>query len=237
MKKTVEDVLALQQIDMRIRALNIKLATIPVERAKLVKEFDDVCDALDDAKTHLLNIEKQQKQQAAITQSLQENHHNLQIKSGGIKKVAEYQAIMADLATAKVKISDSETKELELMDEQEKAKEQIVQAERHYRAVGRLAQKEVRELDALKVAIQKEIIDKKKHSEILAARIPASTLDTYRRMLATGKGTPVGRITNGTCPNCSMKLPPHILNEAHKGNLIFCDSCSFYLYDPDPKED
>ena len=39
-KKSIQDLLKLQTIDLRIRNLEIRLQTIPGERAKLVEEFE-----------------------------------------------------------------------------------------------------------------------------------------------------------------------------------------------------
>ena len=38
---------------------------------------------------------------------------------------------------------------------------------------------------------------------------------------------------NGSCSNCNMKNSPQTAMEARNGNLVNCDNCSFYLYDPE----
>ena len=157
----------------------------------------------------------------------------MKIKSSSIKKINEYNAILAEIEAAKKNISDSETREIELMDEQEAAEKLLAKAERSYKATGRTVQAEVRELDSLKEAIAKEIAEREKTSAELAKNVVPNYLDPYRRMLATGKGTPVGTIRNGSCSNCNMRNSPQTEMEARNGNLVHCDNCSFYLYDPD----
>ena len=236
MKQAIKDLLVLQAEDLRIRDLKTRLAAIPRERAALVAEFDVVRKGLEKAKQNKLKVEQAVKQQAAATQAAQDKLQALKIKSSSIKKINEYNAILSEIETAKKSISDSETREIELMDEQEAAGQLLAKAERAYKATGRTVQSEVRELDALRDAILKEIEEKEKLSAEYAKNVLPKYLDPYRRMLAGGKGSPVGVIHDGNCSNCNMKNSPQTTMEARNGALVNCEYCSFYLYDPDAKD-
>ena len=233
MRQYIKDLLALQTVDLRIRDLKTRLASIPAERAKLVAEFEVVRKGLDKAKQNKLKVEQAVKQQAAATAAAQEKLQALKIKSSSIKKINEYNAILAEIEAAKKNISDSETREIELMDEQDAAAQALAKAERSYKGTGRIVQAEVRELDSIKEAILKEIGEKEKLSAELAKNVPPKYLDPYRRLLASGKGSPVGVIRNGSCSNCNMKNSPQTTMEAKNGELVNCDNCFFFLYDPD----
>ena len=236
MRQYIKDLLTLQTEDLRIRELKTRLASIPAERAKLVAEFDVVRKGLEKAKQNKLKVEQAVKQQAAATEAAQDRLQALKIKSSSIKKINEYNAILAEIEAAKKSISDSETREIELMDEQEAAGKLLAKAERAYRATGRTVQAEVRELDALKEAILKEVAEKEKASADLAGNVPPKYLDPYRRMIASGKGRPVSVIHDGNCSNCNMKNSPQTAMMAGKGDLVNCEYCSFFLYDPDAKD-
>lgn len=236
MRKTVLDILALQSVDLRIRALKTKLAAIPTERAKLVKEFEAARLEFEAKKKDVLLLERESAKAAAETQALQNRHKELLIKSSSIKKAAEYHAVLAEIDSVKQKISDSETHEIELMDRLDEAKAVAEKSKRSFNAVGRLAQAEVKELDELKRKVLAEIQAKQEESARLERSVPQSSLSAYKRMLASGKGEPVGKIENGLCSNCSLRLPPQTLAEASKGGLAVCDNCSFFLYDPNSKE-
>lgn len=233
MKQAIKDLLILQAEDLRIRDLKTRLASIPKERAALVAEFEVVRKGLEKAKQNKLKVEQAAKQQAAATQAAQENLRALMIKSTSVKKINEYNAILAEIEAAKKNISNSETREIELMDEQDAAAQLLAKAERSYKATGRTVQAEVRELDSLKEAIVKEIAEKEKLSAEYAKNVQPKFLDPYRRMLASGKGSPVGTIRNGSCSNCNMKNSPQTVMEARNGELVNCDNCSFFLYDPE----
>ncbi len=237
MRKSVRDLLALQTVDMRIRNLEIRRSTIPVERAKIVGEFEVVKKALAAAAAAVKEVEKNIRICQSENASEQEKLKAGKIRSATVRKAAEFDALNAEIAGCEKRISELETKELELYDELEKVKAAAVKAERTYKATGRLAQGEVRELDALKEKVAQEIQAKKAESAMLEKNVPQSVLAQYKRILASGKGeplTPIGE--GGFCGNCSLKLPPMTLNEATKGNMIPCDHCSYFIYDPNAKD-
>lgn len=235
MKKSIRDLLALQAVDIRIRNLEIRYKTIPGERAALVAEFEVVKKALAAAKANVQKLELAIRTCQSETASEQENLKNSKIRSATIKKAAEFDAINAQIAGCEKRISELETKELELYDELEKAKEKAVATERSYKATGRLAQAEVRQLDDLKAKIVEEIKAKALESKELEKNVGQSMLSQYKRILATGKGEPLSPIKGGLCGNCSLKLPPMTLNQASVGDIVNCDHCSYFLYDPEPK--
>ena len=235
MKKSIRDLLALQAVDIRIRNLEIRYKTIPGERAALVAEFEVVKKALAAAKANVQKLELAIRTCQSETASEQENLKNSKIRSATIKKAAEFDAINAQIAGCEKRISELETKELELYDELEKAKEKAVAAERSYKATGRLAQAEVRQLDDLKAKIVEEIKAKALESKELEKNVGQSMLSQYKRILTTGKGEPLSPIKGGLCGNCSLKLPPMTLNQASVGDIVTCDHCSYFLYDPEPK--
>ncbi len=233
MKKSIRDLLALQEVDLRIRSLQIRLATIPGERAKLVDEFKVVQKAYGAAQDAVKNVELNLRTCQSDTATEQENLKKSRIRSGTVKKAAEYEAVNAEIAACEKRISDLETREIELYDELEEAKKACAKAERSYKATGRLAQAEVKELDALKETILAEIKTRTSESAELEKSVAPDTLRQYKRMLATGKGEPLAPITNGSCPNCSTSLTPATIAEGMKGGIVECDNCAFMLYDPE----
>ena len=114
-----KDLLKLQTIDLRIRNLEIRLQTIPGERAKLVEEFEIEKKALADAKTRVLQTEQLIKKIQAQIVTEQENLQSLLIKSANTKKASEYQAVMDALENLKKRISDLETREITAWDDLE----------------------------------------------------------------------------------------------------------------------
>jgi len=235
MKKSIQDLLALQEIDLRIRELEARYRSIPDERAAIVAEFEVVKKAYLAAMAETKQVEKTVRQCQTDIAVEQENLKNSKIKSTSVKKAAEYEAINAQIAGCEKRISDLETNLIELYDQLEAAQEKEKKAERSYKSTGRLAQRDVRELDALKEKILAEIKAKSAESREKEKNVSQAVLPRYKQLLASGKGKPLSAIDKDLCGNCCLTLPPSSLMTAAKGELIECDHCSYFLYDPDPK--
>lgn len=236
MKKSIVDLLALQEVDLRIRELEKRYKSIPGERAELVAEFEVVRTALGKAENIVKKLELQIKSLEGETAAKKAHLQDVRVQSGAVKKMSDYNNIMSEIATTEKAISELEEQTLLAMDNLEKANTNFEKATRHYRATGRTVKKEVLELDALKESILKEVTSKSAESKQLEKKVAQSTLENYKILLSAGKGAPVGKIQSGACSNCSLALPPMTLNEAKKGNLVHCDNCSCLLYDPEPVE-
>ena len=233
MKRYIQELLELQKTDLRIRELEAKCKSYPSERAELVAEFNVVRDALAAAENKAKRLECDVHAMETDIAGKKAHLQEIKIRSGTIKKMSEYNTVMAEIGNLNLQISQMEDRELEKIEELEKARAEVEKAARSYRATGRTVQKEVRALDSLVEEVKAEIIVRKNESQERLKRVPLSILPLYQRLLATGKGEPIGSVRGGRCSNCSLSLPPMTLNEARKGNLVPCDNCSFLLYDPD----
>ncbi len=233
MRKSISDILNLQNVDLRIRELEERFKKIAPERAKLVSDFNAVKKTYEESLAAVREVEKNIRICHSDNESEQEKLKASKIRSGVVKKAAEYEAVLSEIATHEQNISDLETKEIGLYEELDKVREQAEKVERSYKATGRMAKKEVKELDDLKV----NILDEIKKLAVLSIEkekfIPQAVLDTYKRLLSSGKGIPLSPIHNGLCGNCNLSLPPMTLNNAMKGNMVECDNCSYLLYQPD----
>ncbi len=237
MKRAIVDLLELQKVDLRIRSLENKYKSIPAERAELVAEFEVVKKALAAAENLVTQTQLKIRQIETGIAAKKTQLAEIRLRSDSIKKVAEYDRVMQECGNISLAISKLEDEELEAMDALEKAKDAAGKAAKNYRATGRMVQKEVRELDAMKQTILQEVSEKSALSQELRKKIGLSILPVYQRLLASGKGEPLGSITSaGLCSNCSLKLPPMTVNEARKGNIVNCDNCSYLLYDPDGRD-
>ena len=80
--------------------------------------------------------------------------------------------------------------------------------------------------------IKQDALKLKAEKKGFISRVELNVLNAYQNILTRDKGKPVVPIVNGSCGNCSLKVTPQTINEAKKGNLVFCDNCAHILYDP-----
>lgn len=233
MKNWVSNILTLQQYDMKLRDLETKYRTIPAERAKLREEYEAAKAQLAAARENSAKADQNVKQAEAAIAGLNDNIRKLLTQSAMVKKNAEYQALMADIAAAKARISDLETKVIELLDEQEAARKAAAEQEKEFAAVDRQVREELAEFEQLIEFIKAEALKLKTEKKQFMPRVELNVLEAYKNILTRDKGQPVVPIVNGSCGNCSLKVTPQLVNDAKKGIMVFCDNCYHMLYVPD----
>jgi len=237
MRKWTEDLLGLQNVDLRIRGLKIKLATIPNEKAKLSMALEDGRGALKAAKETLQKAEQQIKAVEGSIAQVNEEIRKLQTQSMMVKKNDEYQAMMRQIEDCKRRISDFETEEIGLFDKVEESKGGLKAAEKAFSERERSVKSDISEFDQLDADIKKEIEDLSASRKSHESRIESAHLQKYNRLLARGKGEPLAIVKEGGyCANCQLKLTPQTLNEAKGGNLTHCDNCSCIVYMDVPEQ-
>ncbi len=233
MKNWVSNILTVQQYDMKLRDLETKYRTIPGERAKLREEYEAAKAKLAAARENVNRIEQAQKQTEGEIAAINEKIRKTLTQSAMVKKNAEYQAMMADIEAAKGQISELETKVIELIDEQEKARKALADEEKSFAATDREIREELEEFKQLVEYIKTEAVRLKNEKKGFMPRVELNVLNIYQNILARDTGKPVVPIVDGACGHCALKVTPQAINQAKKGELVLCDNCSHVLYYPD----
>jgi len=237
MKTWLSNILALQQFDMKLRDLETKYRTIPGERRKLREEYEAAQASLAAARENAAKTDQSLKQTEAEIASQNDTIRKLLTQSALVKKNDEYQTMMQNIETAKGCISELESRVIELLDEQEAARKAVADQEREFAATDKQIREELAEFEQLVESIKADAVKLKSEKKKFMPRVELNVLNAYQNILTRDKGKPVVPIVNGTCGNCSLRVTPQLVNEAKKGNLIYCDNCSHILYFPeDPAE-
>jgi hypothetical protein len=230
MNEWITDLLALQDLDLKIRNLNLRIDTIPSEKKRLDSLVKDAVSDVEVAKDGLRRIERAIKENEGEIEKLNEASRKLLTQSAMVKKNNEYQAMMADIEAKKNAVSDIETKILELLDQAESAQQGIAAAEKELAVTQKSVKAEMVDLVELKQELEEDIGEKLKLRKAYESKIDTQTLSVYHRLLEGGKGEPVAMINQGVCSFCRLKVPPQTINNAKKGVLTLCDNCSHILY-------
>lgn len=237
MKQWVADLLALQNLDMKIRNLETRLATIPAEKVRLDSLLKDDMADVEVAKDGKRRIDRSIKDAEGEIEKLNEAVRKLLTQSAMVKKNNEYQAMMTDIETKKNRISDIETTILELLDKAEEAEKEIQKAEKEFSVTQKTVKAEASDLVELKKELEESIAESLKLRKAYESKVDTQTLSVYHRLLAGKKGEPMAMIDQGVCGYCRLKVPPQTVNNAKKGLMTLCDNCSHLLYFPGEIED
>lgn len=229
MEQWVEDLLALQDVDMRIHNMKLRLKAIPEEVAKLdatiKSEQDDFKSKREDVQKAEMDIKQVESEIKAQNEKIQK----LQTQSVMVKKNDEYKALLAEIAHHKEKISDFETAEIEAMERLDSAKVKFKELEKQFDARISSLKDEIGELKTLADEVNEEIANLEQGRPAYSSRIASDILRGYNRLLQNGR-PPLVPINNSCCGNCHLKLTPNTLNQVRKSGVTHCDNCYYMLY-------
>lgn len=229
-KKWLDDLLLLQETDIRIRQLSTRFDMIPSEIQKIDNEIAKDEENLAKAKTSGDSLSLEIKSVESDIMAQNDVIDKLRKQSAMVKKNDEYKAMMSEINTALAKISNFETRELELMDSIDETKKEWRRLEKicSDRTVELESEKE--DLVELEGTLKKEIAQVSSGRPGLEKEIDDEVLGLYTRLLGKGVGLPLAAVHNGICGNCHLQLTPQTINRARKAEQVPCENCGHLLH-------
>ena len=232
----VQNLLKLQDLDMEIRNLKLRLTMIPKEAEKLQQEIAKIEGKVKIAKEKKAAHDRELKQTEAEIAELNDKIGKLQTQSALVKKNTEYQAMLGSIAMLKNSISDLESKQLELMDTLAADDQAIRQAISDVKPETAGLREELKELAELFSDVKKRGRELLNQRPDLRSMVDSEILPRYEQILQKNTTTPLVPVEIDKCGNCHLRLTPQTLNSARAGAITFCDNCMHIIYMPDEQE-
>lgn len=229
MKEWIENLIALQDIDMRIRRMQMRMKLLPNEKDKLTAEHVAADAELKTKSAKSKKCELDIKHVESEINQLNTEIAKFQSQSIMVKKNDEYRALLSEIGQRNEKINDCETKEIMLMDELEEDQNEFKEYKKQHHARTKAIEDEIAELSTMEDELKEEIIRQGRGRKGFEATLTVDILNIYNRMLKS-KGIPFVKIHNGSCGNCHLKLIPQTMAEAKRGAVTTCENCSHMLY-------
>ena len=232
MRAELEQLIALQNTDTKIRLLQAELDAIPQRRADIEKEFDQrafefkaIETRRDEARTKRLQLDNE----LAETRTKAEKAERDLMSSTNAKA---YEAAIREVDSAKKHISQLETQILELMEAAEQAENEIRQHEPEIAKMRAEMEEKLRDFEQQTRAQNDELTALRAERERLGATLPKPMSSLYNRISTRIRdGIAVAEASNNSCTACFMTLRPQVMSEIRRGDeIIICDNCSRILY-------
>jgi predicted nucleic acid-binding Zn-ribbon protein len=225
--------LALQQVDDRLRALALEEQQLP----QRLQACEAACTA---ARQQLVQqqaaIEQSERQQRAFERELanhQETIRKTQSKAQEVKTNKEYSAILAEIDAGKQRLETLEDQLLALME----ATDQQRQAYRLHEQQESLAQQALVEqrhqLQQEHETLRRTIAMEQERRQQMLAGLEAKLYEQYQKITAQHGGRGVAQLQEGVCSGCHLKVPPQMVSEIRLQTQVFtCPHCRLILLWP-----
>ena len=226
--------LALQELDLKLRNMESRLKLLPKEMKDLIGKRDVLLAGTAAAADKVRQIELAIKSTEGEIAKLEEENRKLQQQSSLVKKNTEYQAMLAAIENNKKKIGEFEEKDLLLFDELESARRNALKIKEDNNNTIKNIKSEFDELYAFSKSVEKEIEKLKAERPNRMYGIDPDTTNHYNRLLnAKSVRTPVSKVEDGICGNCHLRITPQCMSDLKRDKLAVCDNCQGLVYAED----
>ncbi len=227
----LEKLLKLQVIDYDLGELERSKDYLPDMMDNLKKEITETGERLTLVKQNLEDSQVKQKSLELEVKTKEGELQKYQQQMMSIKTNKEYDALVSEIDSIKVVVSNGETELLELIesiDSMEKEIEELTEkdstiSENNTKQLGILQEK----IDSIGSKV--DLMEESRKTIIL--EIPKPTLSTYERVRRGKGGRPVVSVKKRACGSCFKALTPKKIQEIKRADKICtCDNCGSLLY-------
>jgi len=231
-KAELEQLIALQNTDTRIRRLKADIEAIPQRRAEIEREFDQRAFEIRALETErdVAQHERARLETEIFEQRKRAERADRNLMSS--KNAQEYEAAIREADAARKTISQLETTLLEKMEAIDQAENQLKEREPEVERMRTEMEQRLKELDEQTRSESEEITARGIEREQIFASLPVQMAALYKRISARIRdGIAVAEARNSSCSACFMSLRPQVMAEIRRGEeVITCDNCNRILY-------
>lgn len=231
MKSELQKLIALQELDIKIRQVEREIANLPNKKAEIENQFNAIAADYLDKKNRYETTQQERRQAELELKELEDRLEKYKQDLMRVKNEREYVSVLREIDVTKKAISALETQILEKI-------EQLEQLEKELETLKPEVEVQRREFDA-KIEECVSQIDKLKadlstwqqQRQELVATVGRDILNRYNRLSQLRDGLALAEVRDGSCTACFMTIRPQAYADVRKGDtLITCDNCGRILY-------
>lgn len=231
MKDLIEDLIALQDVEIEIYKAEEGLREIPKE----VSEIESIItarkkslDSIDD------EISSYEERKVPLEAELKENQAILDAADARIKRIKtnkEFLALQREIDLAKKRKADLEEQVLTLMEKMEKKMSDRQRIKQSFESDRVILDEKMDKLAAQMKELEDILSEYQGKDHHLRKIVESSLLSKYDRIKQSKKGLAVVECNDGVCRGCNMHIPPQLFNELIRGDkMITCPACQRILF-------
>jgi predicted nucleic acid-binding Zn-ribbon protein len=231
MLPSIERLLIIQDRDQKIRILHLELKNLPGERSTLDSNLASGSSKLDQAKQKARDVELEKKKLEMEAQAKRDSIAKFKNQQFQTRKNEEFQALTNEIKRFENEIVKIEDRELELMEEAERVKGLIKDAEKEHTVTKAHTDRQVVEIETKFKAIETQLAELEAEREKLSVDVDEDLLYQYNKLFVNKNGLAVVALEHETCMGCHMKLTTQTAVRVRGSKEILnCEQCGRILY-------
>jgi len=231
------DVLGLLE---KLQAVADEIDRLEARRRSAAKDKEGADEALrkvqgalgeKEERSRALDMERRKRE--LVLKAEKEKLARVKGRLGDVKTSREYQAVLAEIASAKQAISDQEEAQLHELQELEAVGAELDGLRSGVQEASEQLQGADRELQEVLTQTEKEVGERKAEETSILKTLPKEVVDRYRLIRSRRGGLAVVPAKDEACTACFMRIPPQMYIEViRRSKVVQCPNCHRILIPP-----
>ena len=235
MHPELKTVIELQQVDLTIADLTVRIDAAPSQIKALEDQLNDFLHAHEERKLRLTANQKERKELEADIQSIQAKIAKHKDQLYQVKTNEQYRAMLKEIEGEEDNIRKIEDTILEKMLEAEGLQKQVQEAANRVEGEKARVASEEKRLESTRQAAEEERSQALARRQVLTAALSEGVRETYERVRRGRRGIAVAEVRDGFCTACHVRLRPQMYNDVRLNDVVLtCENCSRILYYVEP---
>jgi uncharacterized protein len=231
MNPQLQQLISLQEVNFEIQFLQKQLTATPKQIETSLGHLNKEKKNLENAQQEIKDLQKTRSKLEQDATSENDKMAKTKVKLPAVKTNKEYTALLAEIESAKKKVSDIEDLELEVMESLETKESELPEFKSKFSEEEKKFQEFKKQKEETAVIVEKNIAELQiKHDNIFKEIEPQWSAH-YNKILDARGGLAVVAIDHNVCQGCNQQILLQISIEIKVGEKIhLCQHCSRILY-------
>lgn len=231
MNPDLRNLIALQDLELKIAGLQKQASDIPSKNQQLENEMQHIRAEHQERVAHSKELANHRRTLEGQVDMNRSKLSKLKDQLMSVKTNKEYTAMLHEIQMAEEQIRAEEDKILEFMEEMEGTEKQLKGAEQEMLKKCAEIQEAIRSATDSMPALESELAVLREQKVQMESRVGGDLLARYRRIADARKGVALAEAKDELCSACHVRIRPQMYAELMRTeNIHACDSCSRILF-------
>jgi uncharacterized protein len=227
----LRNLIALQDLELKIASLQKQASEIPGKNQSFENELQNIRDVHQKRVAHMKELANHRRTLEGQVDLNRAKLSRLRDQLMSVKTNKEYTAMLHEIQLAEGQIRGEEDKILEFMEQMEVVEKELKVEEQEMMKRSAEIQDSIRKSTESAPMLEAELVKLQGERVQMESQIGVDLLSRYRRIADARKGVALAEAKDELCSACHVRIRPQMYAELMRTeNIHSCDSCSRILF-------
>jgi predicted nucleic acid-binding Zn-ribbon protein len=231
MHPDLQRLIRLQEIELQIKYCTEQIEQLPRKMEELESKLNGTLQRLRSSKDRQTKLASEKRKLEGSIQDLEQKISKYKGQLIDVKTNDQYRSLLNEIEFGNNQIRKIEDEILLNMEEEEKLRKEIAQAEQQLATEQVDVNVEKKTVEAEVEQDRKLLVTAEEDRRRLVELLDPTLFERYCRIASIRKGVALARAAEESCQACHVRIRPHLLSQVMSGEtIVACDSCDRILY-------